>query len=411
MAKYKLAYNSQTNKTDRPKGFDDFELKLGDTLRGERATLGKSLVEVQNELKIKAAYISAIENCDPIAFDTPGFVAGYVRSYARYLNLDPDEVFAKFCAESGFTTVHGMSNKASSIKSNTDSALLPSENFIDGEKLFSKSPTAILDNSAKTFDKIEPGSIGSLVALICVVCGIGYGGLNLFNQIQTVEISPSEASPIVLTEISSGLLREDLNNPKTSGVTIDQLDRLYRPQALDVPVLTARDAPISTLDPSFSNNFAMKEQLNIPEIATNGSEAGITEKLLSDGFEEVSIQVVQDLPPSIAVLVAESAWVQITAADGTVIYENIMLPGEEFVLPQLEVPPKLRAGMSGYVYFSVNGELFGPVGSGTSVRKNVELSASNISSTLQTPELSNKKLIAELVSEGNFPSLQKFKLD
>ena len=411
MAKYKLAYNSQIDKTDRPKGFDDFELKLGDTLRGERATLGKSLVEVQNELKIKAAYISAIENCDPIAFDTPGFVAGYVRSYARYLNLNPDEVFAKFCAESGFTTVHGMSNKASSIKSNTDSALLPSENFIDGEKLFSKSPTAILDNSAKTFDKIEPGSIGSLVALICVVCGIGYGGLNLFNQIQTVEISPSEASPIVLTEISSGLLREDLNNPKTSGVTIDQLDRLYRPQALDVPVLTARDAPISTLDPSFSNNFAMKEELNISEIATNGSEAGITEKLLSDGFEEVSIQVVQDLPPSIAVLVAESAWVQITAADGTVIYENIMLPGEEFVLPQLEVPPKLRAGMSGYVYFSVNGELFGPVGSGTSVRKNVELSASNISSTLQTPELSNKKLIAELVSEGNFPSLQKFKLD
>ena len=110
-------------------------------------------------------------------------------------------------------------------------------------------------------------------------------------------------------------------------------------------------------------------------------------------------------------MVTENAWVQITAADGTVIYENIMLPGEEFVLPQLEVPPKLRSGMSGYVYFSVNGELFGPVGSGTSVRKNVELSASNIVSTLQTPELSNKKLIAELISKGNFPSLQKFKLD
>ena len=88
-----------------------------------------------------------------------------------------------------------------------------------------------------------------------------------------------------------------------------------------------------------------------------------------------------------------------------------MLPGEEFVLPQLEVPPKLRAGMSGYVYFSVDGELFGPVGSGTSVRKNVELSAANITSTLQTPELSSKKLIAELISKGNFPSLQKFNLD
>ena len=412
MAKYKLAYNSQTEKKSRPKGFDDFELKLGDTLRGERATLGKSLLEVQNELKIKACYISAIENCDPLAFDTPGFVAGYVRSYARYLNLEPDEVFTKFCSESGFATVHGMSDKASSIKANSNSVLLPSENFIDGEELFRKSPTAILDSSANTFDKIEPGAIGSLAALICVVCGIGYGGLTLFNQIQTVEISPSEASPIVLTEISSVILREEnIDSLKTNLATSEQLDRLYRPQALEVPVLTARDAPISTLDPSFSNNFDIEEKLNISEIVSNGSETGITEKLLNKGLEETSIQVVQELPPSIAVLVAENAWVQITAADGTVIYENIMLPGEEFVLPQLEIPPKLRAGMSGYVYFSVNGELFGPVGSGTSVRKNVELSATNIASTLQTPELSNKKLIAELISEGNFPSLQKFKLD
>lgn len=412
MAKYKLAYNSQTEKKSRPKGFDDFELKLGDTLRGERATLGKSLLEVQNELKIKACYISAIENCDPLAFDTPGFVAGYVRSYARYLNLEPDEVFTKFCSESGFATVHGMSDKASSIKANSNSVLLPSENFIDGEELFRKSPTAILDSSANTFDKIEPGAIGSLAALICVVCGIGYGGLTLFNQIQTVEISPSEASPIVLSEISSVILREEnIDSLKTNLATSEQLDRLYRPQALEVPVLTARDAPISTLDPSFSNNFDIEEKLNISEIVTNGSETGITEKLLNKGLEETSIQVVQELPPSIAVLVAENAWVQITAADGTVIYENIMLPGEEFVLPQLEIPPKLRAGMSGYVYFSVNGELFGPVGSGTSVRKNVELSATNIASTLQTPELSNKKLIAELISEGNFPSLQKFKLD
>ena len=412
MAKYKLAYNSQTEKRSRPKGFDDFELKLGDTLRGERATLGKSLVEVQNELKIKACYISAIENCDPLAFDTPGFVAGYVRSYARYLNLEPDEVFTKFCSESGFATVHGMSDKASSIKANSNSVLLPSENFIDGEELFRKSPTAILDSSANTFDKIEPGAIGSLAALICVVCGIGYGGLTLFNQIQTVEISPSEASPIVLSEISSVILREEnIDSLKTNLATSEQLDRLYRPQALDVPVLKARDAPISTLDPSFSNNFDIEEKLNISEIVTNGSETGITEKLLNEDLEETYIQVVQELPPSIAVLVAENAWVQITAADGTVIYENIMLPGEEFVLPQLEIPPKLRAGMSGYVYFSVNGELFGPVGSGTSVRKNVELSATNIASTLQTPELSNKKLIAELISEGNFPSLQKFKLD
>ena len=411
MAKYKLAFDSQKEENEKPRGFDDFELKLGDTLRGERATLGKSVVEVQNELKIKAAYISAIENCDPLAFDTPGFVAGYVRSYARYLNLDPDEVFTKFCSESGFATVHGMSDKASSIKPNANSILSPSENYIDGDALFSKSPTAILDNSAKTFDKIEPGAIGSLAALICVVFGIGYGGLTLFNQMQTVKISPSESTPMVLTQISSEFTSGKNDDLKNIPLTVDQLDRLYRPQALQVPVLTARDAPISTLDPSFSSNFELAQDLNFAEMNADSPVEFITEEIITDNFEQTSIQVVEKLPPSIAVLVTENAWVQITASDGTVIYENIMLPGEEFVLPQLEIPPKLRSGMSGYVYFSVNGELFGPVGRGTSVRKNVQLSAANITSKFQTPELSNKKLIAELISEGNFPSLKKFNLD
>ena len=32
---------------DKPKGFDDFELRLGDVMRGERATLSKSLLDVQ----------------------------------------------------------------------------------------------------------------------------------------------------------------------------------------------------------------------------------------------------------------------------------------------------------------------------------------------------------------------------
>ncbi|HSF92613.1 MAG TPA: helix-turn-helix domain-containing protein, partial [Paracoccaceae bacterium] len=56
------------------KGFDSFELKLGDELRGERATLGKSLLDVQRDLRVKASYISAIENCDISVFPNPGFV-------------------------------------------------------------------------------------------------------------------------------------------------------------------------------------------------------------------------------------------------------------------------------------------------------------------------------------------------
>ena len=84
------------------KGFDDFQVFLGDIMRGERATLGKSLMDVQRELKIKATYIAGVENADPLVFDTPGFIAGYVRSYARYLGMDPEKAFNLFCKESPY---------------------------------------------------------------------------------------------------------------------------------------------------------------------------------------------------------------------------------------------------------------------------------------------------------------------
>ena len=81
-------------------GFDSYTLLLEKSL-GERGLLGKSLLQVE-ELKIKAAYISAIENCDLAAFPNKGLLAGYVRSYARYLNLNGEEVYERFCKESGF---------------------------------------------------------------------------------------------------------------------------------------------------------------------------------------------------------------------------------------------------------------------------------------------------------------------
>ncbi len=119
--------NPSTPKVDKPKGFDDFEVRLGDVMRGERATLGRSLLDVQRELKIKATYIAAIENCDVSAFESQGFVAGYIRSYARYLGLDPEWAYEKFCAEAGFAPTHGMSQAASAPRSLNNAPLGPED--------------------------------------------------------------------------------------------------------------------------------------------------------------------------------------------------------------------------------------------------------------------------------------------
>jgi cytoskeletal protein RodZ len=83
--------------------FDKCEATLGDVMRGERATLGKTITDVRLEFRLSKKYILAIESGDISAFRCLKFVPGYVRSYAHYLGLNPDQAFATFCIETGFS--------------------------------------------------------------------------------------------------------------------------------------------------------------------------------------------------------------------------------------------------------------------------------------------------------------------
>ncbi|MCB1331177.1 MAG: helix-turn-helix domain-containing protein, partial [Maritimibacter sp.] len=145
-----------------PAGFDSFDLRLGDIMRGERATLGKSLLDVQNELRIKAAYIAAIENCDMRAFDTPSFIAGYVRSYARYLDMDPEWAFAAFCRESGFQPTHGL---APAARVKAEKTNRQSSRSRDGDPFAN---AAFVPQPTSIFEGIEPGAVGSVAVLVAL---------------------------------------------------------------------------------------------------------------------------------------------------------------------------------------------------------------------------------------------------
>ena len=80
--------------------FEEAEVSLGDELRGARASSGKSLDQIERELKIKAAYILAIEDARPDQLPDMAYAAGFVRAYARFLGLDSDKTLARFIQES-----------------------------------------------------------------------------------------------------------------------------------------------------------------------------------------------------------------------------------------------------------------------------------------------------------------------
>ncbi|MFD2741299.1 helix-turn-helix domain-containing protein [Sulfitobacter aestuarii] len=370
-----------------PKGFDAFELRLGDVMRGERATMGKSLLDVQRELRIKASYIAAIENCDPEAFDTPGFIAGYVRSYARYLNMDPDAAFAAFCTESGFSVAHGMSDKASVIKKPSREERLTRHEKTD---IFAQPSLPFTPSGDSFLNRIEPGAIGSLLVLVALIGAIGFGGWTVLKEVQRVQVAPVDQTPVVLSDLDpvEGALApapeegEDPAAPRAvDAPRLDALDRLYRPQALDVPVLVARDAPIASIDPRLVGNFASPDRRPDEPMESNFAAAAGETEVAANGHSQpdgsgsqhpmiaqsltpnVTVpQVVEPVGPAVRMVAAYPSWVRVRAADGTVIFEGIMNKGDTWDVPNTEEPASLRTGESGALFFAMGDDCFGPVG-------------------------------------------------
>ncbi len=384
---------------DKPKGFDDFELRLGDLMRGERATLGKSLLDVQRELKLKATYIAAIENADVSAFETPGFIAGYIRSYARYLGMDPDWAFAKFCRESGFAVAHGMSAAASSA---SVTAMRARQNAGDNRDPIGNPNISFIPRGQSLMSRVEPGAVGSLAVLVALIGALGYGGWSVLQEVQRVQLAPVDQAPAVIAEIdplgnvqsAAPAVRsapaQDLDVLAANDTQVDPLDRLYQPQALDVPVMTPRDGPISAINPRQSSDGATG--LAAMEEANATSDTG-------------TVQLVAEAKPGVEILAVRPSWVRVSAADGTVLFEKILNAGERYAVPSLEQAALLRSGNSGSIYFVVNGKTYGPAAPGAQVIKNVALSAESLQTGYTVADLTGDNDLAKFVNVADASSV------
>lgn len=389
----------ETREDGRLAGFDSYEVTLGDFLRGERATNGSSLLDVQRDLRIKASYIAAIEDCDASVFPNPGFVPGYVRAYARYLGLDQDRVYAQFCDESGFVGVN--SDLARGTKANKGKGVLAGPALASQDDAIFKQVVPGQGKRTGFLADVSLSALGSLVVLLALVAGLGYGGYALLEDIQRVEIAPIDRTPGALASVDELALPGDAATqvtlagvPEASPSPVD-LERLYQPRELDIPVIAKRDGPIVEIDPEQSGRFA-------PQLA---SKPDATPLIATNGFDQgdPNDPRVRERPaPPVVRLVAERpAWIRVYMPDGTVLFEKILNAAETYTVPMDGQPPLLRAGNSGSLYVQVDGTMMGPVGKGTSVAKNISLDLDALFERYDTVEIVPEALTEALALATN----------
>lgn len=390
------------SRASKLRGFDDYELTLGDVMRGERATKGKSLLDIQRDIKIRAEYLAAIEDCDLKVFETPGFINGYVRAYARYLGMNPDWVFTRFCQESGFSHVSGLEAQIHTRKPAERGR--PDHRSHAGDAILARSPISAAP-SPGLFQGIQAGMVGSMLVLAALIAGLGYAGWSVLQEIQRVAVAPVD-TPLTVASADEGSLEGRGPGVDNAAPTAAALERLYRPQALETPVLVPRDGPIATLDPSTQGVFAdYKAPVDATLAPPAAPEPGAVRVASAGGDHHpgpidtvASPQVVEAAGSQIVLFARQPCWVRVKAADGTVLLEKILEKGERYVLPDTEAPPTLRAGNAGSLYFVVNGETLGPAGPGASVAKKVDLSAVSLRETYQSPDMSADPELASLAA-------------
>lgn len=390
---------------DIPGAEATFHYPIGDELRGERATLGRSLLEVQRDLRIKAVYISAIENTDPSVFPNASFVPGYVRAYARYLGLDADEVYGRFCADSGFRSPGAAPRLAGGRPGRSGATGKPGgrdAGLLNARASGVFRPDFPLAEPRRRLSDVPLSAVGSLAMLVGLVGALGYGGWSVLQNIQRVQFAPVEEAPVALAELDTveapavPALDETAMTELARPVAATALAELYRKQELEVPILAPRDGPIAGLDPDSVGLLA-----EAPRAAPAPARAAPATAGVAPGAAPVAAAAAGPAPPAppgagtapaaelaadgtgvmgagvtgagVTIVAERAAWVRVYLADDTVIFERILETGETYPLPPDLVDPMIWAGNSGSVYVRVGGDLRGPLGSGTKAVKDVPL--------------------------------------
>ena len=164
------------------------------------------------------------------------------------------------------------------------------------------------------------------------------------------------------------------------------------------PVLTARDGPIAALNPNYIGALIDEPDARLADAALS--------RTANDAPTVATPQVPQvfaENEPDVVLFATRPAWVRISNADGSVLFEKILDAGETYILPQTDEAPILRAGNSGSLFFNVKGETYGPAGPGTSVAKNVALGVDAITESYAVADTTDALLSETLTAMASTP--------
>jgi cytoskeletal protein RodZ len=361
---------------------------VGEFLQERREDLGLDLDEIGAMLRIKPAYLAALEQSRTQDLPGPTYAIGFVRAYADFLGLDSEAVLTRFKAE------------AAGVTARPDLAL----------------PVPLGERSL-------PGGALVLVAMILALCGYGiwyYLSTEERGRPERVAAVPAslQASPPPAVVPPSGepATPADADNsaqppaqPNLSGAAagstplpapaISPAPPAPQPSATasgtpptGAPQVQPKPgdslAPGALLTPIERNPPPAPASAPLPQAAqrttpptsqTTPAPQATQPAAASQPTPQVaSVTPASPAPPvsaadgKVTIKALADCWIRVRAADQSIVFSRVLKSGETYTVPQRS-GLSLRTGNAGALEIAVDGKVVPSIGSIGAMRRDVVL--------------------------------------
>ena len=329
----------------------------GATLKEARQRLGASVADIANALHLKDEVVVALEEGQHDLLPPPVYVVGYVRAYARLVDLNEETL------------------------RNRIEAAMPKVVPAPGS-----SPATVVPRPRPTLGERAQRNFGAIIALIVILVSIGaasalwwasgyyewsFPGLGLDGQgtlggnpVSTTEEppSPTVSSPVTVSSPSTfSPSAPSSPSPSPSPASspranIDTLALALPARAAPSPVGVDTGPPEEPLAPALA---AIASPVDASEPAdagasTDASEAAIEES--TSAFTPVPAPTLDDLvPDTLAFQFNEASWVEVHDGDGELIHAELGQTGQTISV-QGDAPFSILVGYAAGVQMTFNGD-------------------------------------------------------
>ena len=291
----------------------------GDALRQQRKALGLNLTDVAAALRIKPAYLAALEVGRPDQVPGHTYAIGFMRAYADHLGLESDEVLRRFKQES------------------TGFARKPDLSF----------PMPLGERSVPDVGML-------LVALILALCGYG-----TWYYLSTGESS----RPARVAEVPAELLPPKPEQRPKDLTVPHSIEALAAPPvtapAEDPPDTASASAGLPAASAIVTLSRTLTAPAAAPGLPPDASENVTQTAALARPAQSTSSAA--DTSTRIVIRAIADSWVQIRDAGQSVLLTRLLKVGEAYTVPY-RPGVSMRTGNAGGLEITVDGEPAPPLG-------------------------------------------------